>query len=372
MQRGDKLILETPLDIDKVLLSAIRRYYTQTKILIDDIPHREFGYSYDRSRKIQTRHKSFATQKDLQTFLQKDPPYYISYSIAGYRLPSAKDFSNKGLLYVDWVFEFDMEQLMPEDILVCESCKTFYFGDEFLSRPRKCPKCNKDLKIYQIPNPNRFRIAKRNTSKLIKILTDEFGIPKQNISINYSGNRGFHIHIRDEEWGQMPKEAREEIAHYILADLVQPEYIVQIVDGRPALYTFGLPGRIFQVVARKISYEILGDIAILNTDIKTAYHEIEKALPLISIPIDISTTMDIHRLIRVPDSVHGGTGLIAKTIDDLSEFNPYSDAVLPINTRVETKVRYLPKISWAGETYGPYENETVELPVTLLFFLTQK
>ncbi|MFZ0892696.1 MAG: DNA primase small subunit domain-containing protein [Thermoplasmata archaeon] len=46
---------------------------------------------------------------------------------------------------------------------------------------------------------------------------------------------------------------------------------------------------------------------------------------------DAPVTTDIHRLIRLPDSIHGGTGFRAKAIEraSLDEFDPWRDALFP-------------------------------------------
>ena len=362
-------MIETKVDVDRTLQSAIRRYYSQTRVSVPDIDKREFGVSKERGRKIQTRHISFPNTSALNEFLRKEAPYYVSYSVALYRFPSA-DYEEAGFIGADWVFEFDMENLIDDDLAYCPHCDEVYRVGE-LADPTKCPRCGRPTNIIRIPDPSRYRAGARHTKRLIEILRGDFGLDADSVRVNFSGNRGFHIHVTNEEWEGFPKEAREEIAEYLRAE-VDPHYFLYLEGNRPYLYLHGLMGRIARRLMKRFPHEVRGDRVYFRADYYTLCNAVLDASEKEALPIDVHTTTDIHRLIRVPDTVHGGTGLIAKTIEDPSEFDPFRDAVLPINARVEVKVRYLPKIRWAGETLGPYENETAELPVTLLFYLTQK
>ncbi len=362
--------LETRVDIDQLLRSAIRRYYEQTFVTVPDLPKREFGYSMERGRKIQTRHVSFKSPKEFNAFLRREAPFYVSYSVALYRTPSAKDFEEAGFLGADWVFEFDMEYITKDDVIYCPKCDKVYHGEELMfSDPSRCPSCGADTVIVRVPDPRRFFVAKRYTNRLIKLLREDFGVKDDEIKVNFSGNRGFHIHVISEEWEGIPPENRDELASYLTAD-VDPTMIVAEDDAGVFLYSFGIHGRIARHLMSRFPYSVVGDRVYFSIDRNTAIKAVEEALSKVALPIDVHTTTDIHRLIRVPNSIHGSTGLIAKTIEDLEEFNPYKDAVLPIRHTVTARVRYLPEIEWAGEKYGPYENETVELPVTLVLYLT--
>ena len=55
-----------------------------------------------------------------------------------------------------------------------------------------------------------------------------------------------------------------------------------------------------------------------------------KELPIkgLSPDTDEPVTSDIKRLIRLPGSIHGGSGLIARMVDDLDDFDPLVDAVI--------------------------------------------
>jgi DNA primase small subunit len=56
---------------------------------------------------------------------------------------------------------------------------------------------------------------------------------------------------------------------------------------------------------------------------------VERVVENQTAPIDEPVTTDTHRLIRLPKTLHGGSGLVVQPIDreDLDEFDPLVDAV---------------------------------------------
>ena len=95
----------------------------------------------------------------------------------------------------------------------------------------------------------------------------------------------------------------------------------------------------------------------------------------VGVELDEPVTIDIHRLIRYPGTLHGKTGFKVQEllIDELEAFNPLNetrDDLDPIifksseNThKIKIIERKVPQTKIKGETYGPYENgEIVEVP----------
>jgi len=99
---------------------------------------------------------------------------------------------------------------------------------------------------------------------------------------------------------------------------------------------------------------------------------IRKAIAQETVAVDTVVTTDIHRLIRLPSSLHGKTAfkVTSITVDELSEFNPLSDATAFKGGLVKIKVEKAGKIKIDGMEYGPYSDETVEIPTApALFFI---
>jgi DNA primase small subunit len=87
--------------------------------------------------------------------------------------------------------------------------------------------------------------------------------------------------------------------------------------------------------------------------------------------IDTVVTTDIHRLIRLPETLNGKTGLRAMAVSNLDAFDPFQD---PIAFEGETTVRVTeaPAFRMGKTTYGPYTNEQVTLPAEAAMLLICK
>ncbi|MHA2472537.1 MAG: hypothetical protein ACXAES_04815, partial [Promethearchaeota archaeon] len=102
--------------------------------------------------------------------------------------------------------------------------------------------------------------------------------------------------------------------------------------------------------------------------------------------IDTPVTVDIHRLIRYPGSLHGKTGFKTQKLllDELDEFNPLDekkeklDPIVfkskPQNTQKLEILDYnVPPTKMKGQTFGPYnKGERIEVPHHLAIFLLCK
>jgi DNA primase small subunit len=99
------------------------------------------------------------------------------------------------------------------------------------------------------------------------------------------------------------------------------------------------------------------------------------ALKLQASEIDTVVTTDIHRLIRMPYTLHAKTGWQVQTISygQLSNYDPLKSSVIIRGPHVELEFRHAPKIKILDTVYGPYEEEKAALPLeAALFFLCKK
>ena len=113
-----------------------------------------------------------------------------------------------------------------------------------------------------------------------------------------------------------------------------------------------------------------------NAELVERLAPLAKALPVGSVDTDAGVTQDLSKLIRVPDSIHGDTGLIAKTFDPgaIDSFQPLRDALLP--SAQSLKVRFVedvPELPLKGEAMGPFrKDEQKELDLALAAFYVLK
>ncbi|HID09419.1 TPA: hypothetical protein EYP13_04265 [Candidatus Micrarchaeota archaeon] len=274
-----------------------------------------------------------------------------------------------------------------------------------------CPRCGDPAKVVMFPDPEREERLKNEVDTLVKdFLVGDFGISKKELSINFSGNRGYHIHVRSPALRELDREARHEIVEYVTGQGLDVRYFFDVsrvppVGPRPTdggwrgrvarklvevlsaagtvsdLTRLGvspsLARRIMRDRERIIELVQRGVWPFLDTRADDAFASISALVrslsPFMGKEIDTNTSVDIHRLIRVPDTIHGGTGLLARSVKDLWSFDPYRDAVaLPERPYLSLHVEYAPEFEFAGEVWGPFQDKNVELPLHVSVYLLSK
>ncbi|MGB6501005.1 MAG: hypothetical protein WBG19_06370, partial [Thermoplasmata archaeon] len=88
---------------------------------------------------------------------------------------------------------------------------------------------------------------------------------------------------------------------------------------------------------------------------------------------DAPVTTDIHRLIRLPNSRHGGTGLrvVPLSREAIAGFDPFRDALVPAPDRGSTAITYLAEVNYPfqPEPVRGHPDGTDELPTPVATFL---
>ncbi len=347
------------------VLSTFAKYYSKAQFNIDNIEKREFGVG--RYKKIERRHISFATEDALRSYLLANTPFYISHSAAFYENPSATPIDKKGWQGAELVFDLDA-----------------HLENKY------------DFKPLQ-------QIKESVVSLVEDFLLNDFGISKRNIVIVFSGNRGYHVYIKDPEFFSLGSNERREIVDYVSGtgldyrQFFSSEEItkkaIRITGPKPE--ERGWRGRFARAVIKmletdpkKISQKFanaeerskfLSGIKEGNWS-KTSVPHIIETLDVVANELDIKkvladsvVTHDISKLIRMPNSIHGGAGLIAKPVDDISKFDPYKDALVDCQEQTLEFLEEVPKIEFANTTHGPFKKgERKELVGPLALFLILK
>ncbi len=320
------------METSEFIHNVLRSYYSSHTVPAPpDIAEREFGAGVDK--KIDWRHMSFMNEQQLNAYLRANVPFYISYSAGYYEFPEARPMQKKNWLGADLIFDFDADEYEtncthPKN-MVCDIC---------MGRVKE--ECIKVMEEFLIP---------------------EFGFEKKDLHVMFSGNRGYHIHIRREDVRELDQNARKEIIDYITASGLKPERHIRRVGKRlvgPKPSDWGWPGK----VARRISAEIssgseksiarimgvspatarkilakkeavVGGIAHGDWDqVSLSPKTWQRAFGLVAVgmsaDVDRAVTMDTSRLIRLPNSIHGGTGLVACEVPDIERFAYYKDPVV--------------------------------------------
>ena len=338
---------------DRSLMTKIfSSYYSQAELEIVGIEQREFGVGF--SRKIESRHLAFAHPSELRNYLMNNTPFFVSHSISYYEHPAATPMEKKIWKGADLVF---------------------------------------DLDVHAEGKYGAYMLLDKVKSDLSRLVTDfirgDFGC--KDVMLAFSGNRGYHVHVRDADFRILGGEERRELVDYIMGNGLNykdffsesGEKIAKLHGPRPD--EGGYRGRFANMVLkaleddpssihRSLKQEKTREVFMKgimegnwsaspvkkNPELIERLAPIAKMLPVASVDTDAGVTQDLSKLIRVPNSIHGDTGLIAKVFDatELERFEPLRDALMPASQ--ELKVRFLedvPELPLRGEATGPFKKD---------------
>jgi len=366
------------------------------------IEKREFGFLFEQE-KIMFRHKSFRNVDDLREFLKARVPSDVYYSGAYYEKPE-EEMEEKVWLGADLIFDIDADHIPTpcnkiHDKWTCNNCGFVGKG----ATPEKCPSCG-EARFGEKTWPCEVCIesAKRETMKLVEVLMDDLGFPVEKISVSFSGHRGYHLHVESDEVLALDPMARKEIVDYIEGIGLEPEFHgLEKISG-PKLDDLGWRGRIargtydFLLKATPEKLEEVGlQKRIINAiethkgrltqswkergpwgiiGIKGSTKIAQLSAQSESVKIDTVVTTDIHRLIRLTNTLHGKTGL-KKTevpLTMLEHFDPFKSAIAFRQGAITVLVSEAPQLRLEDETYGPYKEQKIELPAAVAMLILCK
>ncbi|MGA2462189.1 MAG: DNA primase small subunit domain-containing protein [Candidatus Bathyarchaeia archaeon] len=370
---------------------------------------REFGFLLFRER-IMVRHKAFQDFRDFADSLLSLIPSDVYYSTAYYRHPD-REMDQKGWLGSDVVFDVDADHIdtpckEAHDMWLCPKCKETRRG----KKPVKCPKCGNEKLDEKAWLCDRCLIAAREeVLKLVEFLSEDFGIKSHDMHLFFSGHRGYHLHLISENLKTLDEIQRKELVDYVIGlglDPAEQGLYQDLVDNRhpivvgPELTDPGWRGRlargVYQILTesdpkqlmelgftRGAVNQIVGERERIKTEwskkmLWSSFQDkwrinekiwrniVEKALTLVALPAKIDTvvTTDIHRLIRMPETLNGKTGFRAAFVDlkRLEDFDPFTEPVAFEGTQ-KVFVKESPEIRIRGQSFGPFVDEKVELPL---------
>ncbi len=390
------------------LQKRLRQYYLHSNVSVPEVEAREFGVG-EFGKKITRRHITFSSARELNAFLSAFAPFYISYSGALYSLPEKTPMAAKQLFAADLVYEFDADDIKTpckkkHDSWQCTECSALGKG-----AIDNCTGCGGKVKVEQWFCPECLGETKKQVFRLLDFLEKDFGF-NEGISMNFSGNSGYHVHVRNAAVRELSHDARIELLDYLTAVSLLPEShgffvqdkrmhcpspktsvgwsrrmvsgIMQMVETeqKEELATFGhaslkkvssLLEKKKEVTDSAIQKNVFPSFLGKKSEsfwLSLAEHIVQENALL----LDRQTSMDMSKIIRVPNTIHGGTGLVAKTVslESLPAFDPLSEAVVFSGEEtVKVFINKAPKFYLAGEWFGEFEQEQVELPVPVAFFL---
>ncbi|MCD6301752.1 MAG: DNA primase, partial [Staphylothermus sp.] len=209
----------------------------------------------------------------------------------------------------DLIFDIDADHYQGCDktIYICISENKVF--EEKISQ---CPKSNEKPLAYSLLSSECLERAFVDVKKLYSILRDEFGF--KDIAVYFSGNRGFHVKVFDENVWSLTSDERREIASYISLEGFELFRVFPSIGKRTPYILlssreYGIRKRVLKHVIEKNIGEKTGAY------VKVSVDEAERIINELKIDIDAVVTMDISRLSRFGNSINGKSGLIVKRID---------------------------------------------------------
>jgi DNA primase small subunit len=319
------------------------------------------------------RHIGFSDRGEMESYITSIVPQHTYYSTAYYEKPDAGTMADKGWSGADLIFDLDADHIVRGPY------------DQMLAR------------------------VKVETEKLIAMLTEEFGMDKKSIALVFSGGRGYHVHVRDIAFRSWGSAERRELIDYVCGIGIDP---VSMLTGktvpspgwqqryREALIEYlrwigSLPeeeamahltamegvGKESAALFLKKRDEIISDIEHRPTGmilknrvlgIIAGRQESEFRVRLLSRAAlaDEPVTTDTKRLIRMPTSLHGGSGMRVQPLElrDLHDFDPLTDAVVFGTRDVKVDQKFPLKMPMLGSTYE-LQKGIITVPEAVAVFL---
>ena len=350
----------------RFLFKLFRRYYRSfTPYMPDRFTKKEFGFI--PFGKTMQRHMSFCSPEDLKTYMLSKVPSHSYYSTAYYRYPSKPVMESKEWMGAELIFDLDADHLAGADQMTYSEMM--------------------------------IQIRREMIALVDDYLYSDLGFSENQVHICFSGGRGYHAHVRSDDIYTLGTNERRELVDYISCAGLDMEWVFpfqQYVAGSRSLGNGNsvsnvrryrlIPGpeeggwkrkmrRALKDICQTIEEEDpktvkkkyrsvksqdssiarLGDhlrkcgddMFVKNSMVDLDPFEQEilfKALgdvaPTLSSEVDKPVTPDIKRLIRLPGSLHGKTGLRVTPItrSQLTDFDPLQSAVPEVYTDDPVKV----------------------------------
>lgn len=350
------------------VLRHFQQFYLRNSVEVESIFQREFGVGIDR--KINYRHKAFSTQKEFAAFLANETPRFVSHSVGRFEFPWAQPMEKKTLLSADLVFDLDAKPEDTHHAVFCADC---------IDRARK------------------------DTLKLLEqFLLPVFGFSEKELVIVFSGSKGFHVHVRSPLVQQLSSTSRRLMTDFITGRELSVDSLVHSRADHSKIKRLYGPGQeaagwkkhfletvitaldnFAQFPKKKAEFLSQHKPRVIET-MKSGnwdfFHGCENVLNALvkqtverhGVEVDSPVTFDVHRLIRVPGTLHGDTGLVAKrlTLSELNSFDPSRHAAAfrgTANVNLNTEV----KLVFGGQEFELKQGENT-VPLSLAVLLACK
>ncbi len=391
------------------LRSAFRDYYSSVTVQEPPaIEQREFGVG-DFGKKISGRHLAFGSYAELNRFLREKTPFFVSSSVAYFQKPAGRPMDAKGFLGADLVYEFDSDDIKTDcksdhDSWQCPNCNASGKGNL-----GACTNCGAGVKVDQWVCPECLTAVKKQALELLDVLQNDLGI-SNGLSLNFSGSKGFHVHVRSESVRSLSQAGRMELLDFLTAYGLHWESLgfieeKNMLHAKPLSDSRGWARRLVSGVIAMVKHSNADELALAGSvSVKTAEKVLEQKerviekiksglFPVVSakssafwknvlsyvlddlrLNIDRQTSVDRYKIVRLPNTIHGSTGLLASPIlpDHLRDFDGLTQSVVLPEKPVLLQINRVPRFFVGQKWWGPFENQTLELPLYCAAFLLSR
>jgi DNA primase small subunit len=289
----------------RVIQDYFKKYYEGVKTFgIKQVEKRELAFS-SFGKQGMIRHTSFPNMDALTEYVRINVPLHFYYSSAYYEKPTA-DMENKKWKGADLVFDIDGDHIEGAD---------------------------------RMGYAQMLSLVKEELKKLLNLLVDDLNVGKGDLEIVFSGSRGYHVHVYSVFEG-LESQERREIVDYISGRCIGYDFrstgttrwqerinaarssLLEILDSPDRKWRQKLEEATGEMTEEKGKREIRKE-GYLDRNAR------KLAIKKFSSKIDEPVTIDIHRLIRTPGSLHGKTALMVKMLEyeKVDLFDPLTETI---------------------------------------------
>jgi len=381
----------------------------------EKLPRREFAAFPFAAEAMMRRHATLRTEEEFRAYLRREAPRHVYYSSAYYRRPAEPTMAAKDWLGADLIFDLDADHLRGGESLgyvgqlalvkdrLRRLVDDFLFGD-FGVDPA--------LTTFSFSGGRGYHVHVRDERFLTLTSPERREIVDYILGIGFDIERGIDRHREDVRAGRTIADSDEfedrsargghlavhlrlyppdtpgwpgRTTRAVLAMLSRWEQdgaAVAFAEMVAAGIEAGTAKRwanllVMRHGAAKISGTLSLDVFGPRESIKFVEEMVRKTVEQAKVEVqgetDAPVTTDIHRLIRLPGSLHGGTGfrVVPLTRDAIDMFDPFADALVPAAPGARTPVTLLSEAQYRfpGGKIGGKSGEAVELPTPEALFL---
>ncbi len=381
----------------------------------EKLPRREFAAFPFAAEAMMRRHATLRTDAEFRAYLVREVPRHVYYSSAYYRRPAEPTMAGKEWLGADLIFDLDADHLRGAEALdypgqlalvkdrLLHLVDDFLFGDFGIdpastsfsfSGGRGYHVHVRDERFLTLTSPERRELVdyvlgigferdraieeRRTDVRSGRTLADSDGEDGASLPGRAAPHTQGLFPPDEPGWRgrttravlailvRWEREGAEVAAAEMVASQIPPEkakrwarLLVDKGGAKKIRETLSL-----DVFPRSASAEFLQ--AMIRAMVDRASIEVQGET-------DAPVTTDIHRLIRLPGSLHGGTGfrVVPLTRDAIDRFDPFAEALVPAVPGARTPVTILSEAQYPfpGGRVGGKAGEAVELPTPEALFL---